>query len=98
MYLQNNEKIDHIINKCKTLEIDTIFLIEPNAKWTTHNKERVINKFKQMDRSAQLFIADSKEHQKTKNIWLQGRLIIVVWRRISNLIALTSIKIDKLGK
>ena len=46
LYLQNNEKIDHIINKCKILEIDTIFLIEPNVKWTTHNKERIINKLK----------------------------------------------------
>ena len=49
--LQNNEKIDHIMNKCKTLEIDAIFLTESNIKWTIHNKERVINKFKQMGRS-----------------------------------------------
>ena len=44
--LQNNEKIDYIINKCKTLEIDAVFLTELNVKQTTYNKERIINKFK----------------------------------------------------
>ena len=46
LYLQNNEKIDYIISKCKILEIDAVFLIEPNIKWTIYNKEKIMNKFK----------------------------------------------------
>jgi len=45
-----------------------------------------------------LIVVDSTYYSLTKNIWLQGGLMVSIWRNISVLINKESIYIDKIGK
>ena len=40
--LQNDKKIDHILEVCKRLQIDIIFITEPNVKWTKATEDRIL--------------------------------------------------------
>ena len=46
--LQNDKKLDHIIDSCEKLQIDVIFIIEPNVKWTKAIEDRIHCKFKNL--------------------------------------------------
>ena len=42
--LKNDEKLDQIIESCQKLQVDTIFITEPNIKWTTSNRDKIQKK------------------------------------------------------
>ena len=39
--LQNDKKLNYIINKCQDIKINIIIISKPNAKWIKPNIDRV---------------------------------------------------------
>ena len=68
--LQNNEKLDHIIESCEKLQINAIFIIQSNVKWTKVIEDRIHHKFKNLHWNTDLIVVNSSYHTLTKNIWL----------------------------
>ena len=66
--LKNDKKLDHIIESCQKLQVNTIFIIEPNVKQIISNKERIYRKMKKLGRNAEILVADSIDHLLMKNI------------------------------
>ena len=94
----NNNKLNMLIDICLKYKIDAMILSKTNAKQTSSNYEKIINKLRSLYRNIQLIIADSTDHELTDTDWLPGRLLIGIQENSASIIDTTIIYIDKLAK
>ena len=73
-------------------------ITETNTKQTAKSTDIIKSKFKDLGRSLELIVAESKTYNITESNWLQGRLLNVSCRKIPTLLQKNNMKINNLGR
>ena len=84
--INNNEKINQIIQYCEQYSIDIILISETNEKQTSKIKEIMKYKMKGLECELEVVFADSGKHDKAAKNYLPERLLNFIRGGIVNLV------------
>ena len=74
------------------------YLTGSNTEWITYNKDKIRNKMLSDNKGLKIICTNSKDNESINGDWLQGGILNMLRRNISNLLKSSLIHIDNLEK